>query len=86
MDLGCPGACSKDKAVAGKGDFSWREGRSGEACYADAFEGARGGTRNRESVSWMVKMYAAGKACLEKELTEAERVDLCGTVPTTDDV
>ena len=34
----------------------------------------------------MVKMYAAREACLEKELAEAERVDLCGTVPTADDV
>lgn len=31
-------------------------------------------------------MYAAGEAGLKKELTEAERIYLCGTVPSTDDI
>ena len=86
MDMRCPGACCQHKAIAWKGDFSCRGSRSGEACNADAFEGARGTTRNRDSVSRMVKMYATGEAGLEKKLTKAERVDLCGTFPTTDDV
>ena len=31
-------------------------------------------------------MYAAGEAGLKKELTEAERIYLCGTVPSADDI
>ena len=86
MDMRCPGACCEDKAVTGKCDFSWRGDWSREASYADTFERTRGGTRNRERVSWMVKSHAAGEAGLEEELTEAEGVNLRSAVSTTDHV